>query len=76
MGGGAIPRGTVQTPEDHRRLPMVYVPLSEGVPLKSLNQKLLRFYGHPTATHCTRAKLGSLVADFVHSCATGMIVMA
>jgi len=74
--GWAIPRGTVQTPEDHRRLPMVYVPLSEGVPLKSLNQKLLRFYGHPTATHCTRAKLGSLVADFVHSCATGMMVMA
>jgi len=74
--GRAIPRGTVQTPEDHRRLPMVYVPLSEGVPLKSLNQKLLRFYGHPTATHCTRAKLGSLVADFVHSCATGMMVMA
>jgi len=74
--GRAIPRGTVRTPEDHRRLPMVCVPLSEGVPLKSLNQKLLRFYGHPTATHCTRAKLGSLVADFVHSCATGMMVMA
>ena len=74
--GRAIRRSTVRTPEDHRRLPVVYVPLPAGVPLKSLNQKLLRFYGHPAATRSTRAKLGSLAADFVHSCATGMIVMA
>lgn len=74
--GRAIRRGTVRTPEGHRRLPVVYVPLSAGVPLKSLNQKRLRFYGHPAATRSTRAELGSLAADCLHSCTTGMIVMA
>ncbi len=74
--GRAIRRSTVRTPEGHRRLPVVYVPLPAGVPLKSLNEKLLRVYGHPAATRSTCAELGSLAADCVHSCATGMIVMA
>ena len=52
------------------------MPLPVEVPLKSLNEKLLLFYEHPAATRSTCADLGSLVADFVHSCATGMIVMA
>ena len=30
--GRAIRRSTVRTPEDHRRLPVVYVPLPAGVP--------------------------------------------
>ncbi len=71
----AIRRGSARTPEGHQRLPVVYVPLSAGATLKSLNQKLLRFYGHPAATRSTRAELGSLVADCVHSCETALIVI-
>ena len=54
-----------RTPEGHQRLPVVYLPLSAGTTLKGLNQKLLRFYGHPAANRSTRTELGSLAVDCV-----------
>lgn len=64
-----------RTPEGHQRLPVVYLPLSAGTTLKGLNQKLLRFYGHPAATKATRAELGALAVDCVQSCHTQLIIV-
>ncbi len=63
------------TAEGHQRLPVAFIPLSAGMTLKGLNQKLLQFYGHPAATHATRAQLGSLAVDCVLSCATRAIIL-
>lgn len=62
-----------RTPEGHQRLPVVYLPLSAGTTLKGLNQKLLRFYGHPAATRSTRTELGALAVDCVQACRTQLI---
>ena len=43
--------------------------------MKGLNQKLLRFYGHPAATRSTRAELGSLAVDCVQACRTQLIIL-
>lgn len=64
-----------RTPEGHQRLPVVYLPLSAGTTLKGLNQKLLRFYGHPAATRSTRTELGSLAVDCVQACRTQLIII-
>lgn len=71
----AIRRGGARTPEGHQRLPVVYVPLSAGATLKGLNQKILRFYGHPAATRSSRAELGSLVSDCILSCRTQLVIV-
>ncbi|MDN5803422.1 MAG: ATP-binding protein [Microlunatus sp.] len=67
-------RGT-QTPEGHQRLPVAFIPLSAGMTLKGLNQKVLEFYGHPAASRTSRAQLGSLAVDCVLSCATRLIII-
>lgn len=63
------------TQEGHQRLPVAFVPLTAGVTLKGLNQKLLGFYGHPAATHGTRSELTSLAVDCVTSCDTRLIIV-
>lgn len=63
-----------RTRAGHQRVPVAYVSLSAGTTLKGLNQKLLRFYGHPAAERRSRASLGSLAVDCVRSCATQLIV--
>ena len=64
-----------RTVEGHQRVPVCYLSLSAGITLKGLNQKLLRFYGHPAAERHTRAELGSLAVDCVHACQTQLIVI-
>lgn len=55
-----------ETASGHQRLP-AFIPLSAGMTLKNLNQKLLEFYGHPAASRVSRAQLGSLAVDCVLS---------
>ena len=50
-------------------------PLSAGMTLKGLNQKILAFYGHPAADRASSARLGSLAVDCVASCETQLIVI-
>lgn len=64
-----------RTLEGHQRIPVAYLSLSAGTTLKGLNQKLLRFYGHPAAARQTRASLASLAVDCVRSCGTQLIVI-
>ena len=70
-----IRRRGVETPDGHQRLPVAFIPLSAGMTLKNLNQKILEFYGHPAASRSTRAQLGSLAVDCVLSCATRLIII-
>lgn len=64
-----------RTREGHQRIPVAYLSLSAGTTLKGLNQKLLRFYGHPAADRQTRTSLGSLAVDCVRGCQTQLIVI-
>ena len=64
-----------RTGEGNQRIPVAYLSLSAGTTLKGLNQKLLRFYGHPAAARQTRASLASLTVDCVRSCGTQLIVI-
>lgn len=57
------------------RLPVAFISLSAGMTLKQLNQKILRFYGHPAATRSSRAELGALAMDCIHSTETRLIVL-
>lgn len=70
-----VRRFGAETDDGHQRLPVAFVPLSAGMTLKSLNKKLLEFYGHPAATRSTRAELGSLAVDCVLSCQTRLIIV-
>ena len=56
-----------ETPEGHQRLPVAFIPLSAGITLKGLNQKLLQFFGHPGAERATTSLLASLAVDCVVS---------
>lgn len=64
-----------RTADGSQRLPVAFIPLSAGMTLKNLNQKLLEFYGHPAASRVTRAQLGSLAVDCVLGCETKMIIL-
>lgn len=64
------------TPEGHQRLPVAFVPLSAGMTLKGLNQKILEFYGHPAVSRSsTMTSLGGSAVDCVLSCQTRLIVI-
>ena len=63
------------TPAGHQRLPVAFIPLSAGITLKGLNQKLLEFYGHPGADRATTSRLASLAVDCVTSCQTRLVVV-
>lgn len=63
------------TAEGHQRLPVAFIPLSAGVTLKGLNQKILEFYGHPAAARASTTSLGALAVDCVMSCRTRLIVI-
>lgn len=58
-----------------QRLPVAFVPLTDGITLKGLNQKLLEFYGHPAARRGSRTELTTLAIDCVTSCDTRLIVI-
>lgn len=62
------------TIDGHPRLPVAFIPLSAGMTLKQLNQKVLRFYGHPAASRTSKAELGTLAMDCIHSAETRLIV--
>lgn len=64
-----------RTTSGHQRLPVAFVPLSAGMTLKGLNQKILAFYGHPAADRATSSRLGALAVDCVASCETQLIVI-
>ncbi|PCC38830.1 ATP/GTP-binding protein [Brachybacterium alimentarium] len=64
-----------RTRDGHQRIPVAYLSLSAATTLKGLNQKLLRFYGHPAAARHTRSSLASLAVDCVRSCHTQLIVI-
>lgn len=68
-------RNPVRTGSGHQRLPVAFVPLSAGMTLKGLNQKILAFYGHPAADRASSARLGALAVDCVTSCETQLIVI-
>jgi len=68
-------RAGPETAAGHQRLPVAFIPLSAGMTLKNLNQKLLEFYGHPAAARVSRAQLGSLAVDCVLSCETQLVVI-
>ncbi len=64
-----------KTTTGHQRLPVAFVPLSAGMTLKGLNQKILAFYGHPAANRATSTRLGAMAVDCVTSCDTQLIVI-
>lgn len=64
-----------KTGSGHQRLPVAFVPLSAGMTLKGLNQKILAFYGHPAATRASSTRLAALAVDCVASCETQLIVI-
>lgn len=68
-------RNPARTASGHQRLPVAFVPLSAGMTLKGLNQKILAFYGHPAADRASSARLGALAVDCVASCETQLIVI-
>ena len=68
-------RNPHRTNSGHQRLPVAFVPLSAGMTLKGLNQKILAFYGHPAADRASSARLGALAVDCVASCETQLIVI-
>jgi hypothetical protein len=59
----------------NQHLPVAFISLLGGTTLKSLNEKILRFYGHPAATRASRSELSSLVVDCVYSCETQLIIL-
>jgi hypothetical protein len=63
------------TTAGHQRLPVVFIPLTAGVTLKGVNQKLLEFYGHAAARRGSRTELTTLAIDCVASCETRLIVI-
>ncbi|MBO3083030.1 ATP-binding protein [Cellulomonas fengjieae] len=63
------------TAEGHQRWPVAFIPLSAGMTLKGLNQKILEFYGHPAAARSSTSSLGSFAVDCVLSCQTRLIVL-
>lgn len=63
------------TPEGHQRLPVAFVALTANMTLKTLNSKLLEFYGHPAALRSTSSRLASLAVDCVVSCQTRLVVI-
>lgn len=63
------------TADGHQRLPVAFIPLTAGITLKGLNQKLLEFYQHPAARRGSRTELTSLAIDCVTSCETRLIVI-
>ena len=64
-----------KTASGHQRLPVAFVPLSAGMTLKGLNQKILAFYGHPAADRASSTRLGALAVDCVTSCETQLVVI-
>lgn len=64
-----------RTASGHQRLPVAFVPLSAGLTLKGLNQKILAFYGHPAADRASSSRLGALAVDCVASCETQLVVI-
>lgn len=63
------------TSQGHQRLPVAFIPLSAGITLKGLNQKILEFFGHPGAYRASTTALGALAVDCVLSCETKLIVI-
>jgi len=64
-----------RTSAGHQRLPVAFVPLSAGMSLKGLNQKILAFYGHPAAYSSSSTRLAALAVDCVSSCETQLVVI-
>lgn len=64
-----------KTTSGHQRLPVAFVPLSAGMTLKGLNQKILAFYGHPAANRASSTRLGALAVDCVTACETQLVVI-
>lgn len=56
-------------------MPVAFIPLSAGMTLKGLNQKILEFFGHPGAYRASTTALGALAVDCVLSCETRLIVI-
>jgi hypothetical protein len=50
-----------KTTTGSQRLPVAFVPLSAGMTLKGLNQKILAFYGHPAANRTTSSRLAVMM---------------
>lgn len=64
-----------ETSDGHQFLPVAYIGLSSTITLKGLNQRLLRFYGHPAAERATKDRLASLLLDCVKACETRLIIV-
>ena len=64
-----------KTASGSQRLPVAFVPLSAGMTLKGLNQKILAFYGHPAANRASSTRLGALAVDCVTECETQLVVI-
>lgn len=63
------------TPEGHRRVPVVYITLSGNTTLRSLNAKLCCFFGHASGTKGNATDLGELAARAVRQFRTKLIVI-
>jgi hypothetical protein len=71
---GDIRRRGPLTDTGHDRVPVFRVGLTAGTTIKTLNEKICRFYGHPVAGKSTRSvsadRLSSFALDSVLSCET------
>ncbi|MGJ9373318.1 TniB family NTP-binding protein [Nesterenkonia sp. CF4.4] len=64
-----------ETADGSQRIPVAFIPLGSAVTLKSLNQKILSFYGHPGVYKATTSRLADLAVDCVRTCQTRLIVI-
>ncbi|NYE95878.1 hypothetical protein FHU41_002128 [Psychromicrobium silvestre] len=70
-----IRRHGARTTAGHQRIPIAFVSLTASMTLKTLNRKIVEFYGHPAIDKVTSARLADLAVNFVESCQTRAIVV-
>lgn len=58
------------TDEGHERIPVFRVGLTSRTTLRTLNQMICDFYGHPGTAHTNAAQLAGFAVDCVLSCET------
>lgn len=70
-----ITRHGPDTIAGHQRLPVCRVGLTSNTTMRSLNQAICEFYGHPAPNRGTAAQLASRALDCILSCETQLLVI-
>jgi len=63
------------TAAGHERLPVCRVGLTSNTTMRTLNQMICEFFGHPAPTRGTAAHLASRALDCILSCETQLVII-